>query len=198
MDDQNRYEEVPKKQNPFVKMFKSLGVFIKESWLNFIESFKYNNMKLAAILSAIPGVFIGFFLIFHAGVVRYITYANGVGGYYVFSFDFSALTLFILMLLSIINIFNSLGMSNKKNLGSVIRTTICTSGIVIAGAFYLVGIFVFMSGVQSGGIPMQTAVDFNYNWVISIASIVVSILTSVAGVVLGFINYDRTYEKVDR
>ena len=55
MDDQSRYEEVPQKENPFAKIFKTLGQYLKEVFLNFIQSFKYNNMKLAAILAAIPG-----------------------------------------------------------------------------------------------------------------------------------------------
>ena len=72
MDDQNRYEEVPQKENKFLKALKSFGLFVKNVWLNFIESFKYNNCKLAALLTAVPGVFLGFFLIFHSQVVKVI------------------------------------------------------------------------------------------------------------------------------
>ncbi len=198
MDDQNRYEEVPQKENVFKKMFKSLGKYFKEVWLNFLEGFKYNNMKLPAILVAIPGVFIGFFLGVHAEVIKFINFTINETENYVFSFDFSAMCLFILMLAAILNIFSALALSGKKNLGSVIKCVIGSSIILVAGIMYLVCVFVFMNGVNSGAIPMNTQLDFGATWWVSIASIIVSMLTSIAGVVLGFIRYDRTYEKVDR
>ena len=40
--------------------------------------------------------------------------------------------------------------------------------------------------------------EFTNNYLVSVISILVCDVLSVAGVVLGFINYDRTYEKVDR
>jgi len=198
MNDQSRYEEVPQKENVFKKIFKSIGKYFKEVWLNFIEGFKYNNLKLASILIAIPGVFIGFFLGFHADCVNYIDFSLDATGnnYYVFSFDFSAMCLFILMLAGILNIFSALALSNKKNLGSVIKCLIGTAIIVIAGIMYLVCVFTFMDAVNSGA--KNVDLEFDAKWWISIMSIIVSMATSVAGVVLGFIRYDRTYEKVDR
>ena len=198
MDDQNRYEEVPQKENVFKKALKSLGKYFKEVWLNFLEGFRYNNLKLASILVAIPGVFIGFFLGFHADCVNYIDFSLDATGtnFYVFSFDFSAMCLFILMLAGILNIFSALALSNKKNLGSVIKCLIGTTIIVIAGIMYLVCVFTFMDAVNSGA--KNVDLTFDAKWWISIMSIIVSMATSIAGVVLGFIRYDRTYEKVDR
>lgn len=198
MDDQNRYEEVPQKENVFKKALKSLGKYFKEVWLNFLEGFRYNNLKLASILVAIPGVFIGFFLGFHADCVNYIDFSLDATGtnFYVFSFDFSAMCLFILMLAGILNIFSAVSLSNKKNLGSVIKCLFGTTIIVIAGIMYLVCVFTFMDAVNSGA--KNVDLTFDAKWWISIMSIIVSMATSIAGTVLGFIRYDRTYEKVDR
>jgi hypothetical protein len=204
MDDQNRYEEVPQKENVFAKIFKTLGAYFVSVFKDFITSFKYNNMKLAAILVAVPGVFLGFFLHWHAIVVNQVSYntgqldANGNAILFGMPFDFTGLVLFILMLFGILNIFGAVTMSGKKNLGSVITCTITSSVIVIAGALYLYALFTFISGYNSGDIQMKTAFTVDTNWIISIVSIIISIVTSIAGVVLGFINYDRTYEKVDR
>lgn len=197
MDDQNRYEEVPQKENKFLKALKGLGLFFKNSWLNFIESFKYNNCKLAAILTAVPGIFLGFFLIFHAQVVRNINFSVG-DSYYVFSFDFTAMVLFLLMLFGILNIFGSLALSGKKNLGSVIRVTITSAAIVVFGALYLVSVFVYINGCMNGALTPEGGFELDANYIISIISVIISIASVIAGCILAFINYDRTYEKVDR
>ena len=206
MDDKNmnqdpsRFEEVPQKEGAGKKIFSTLGQYFKGMMLDFISSFKYNNMKLAAILVAIPGVFLGFFLTFHATVVNQIVYTLEDGTLYKMPFDFTGLVLFILMLFGILNIFGAVTMSGKKNLGSVIVCTITSSIIIIAGALYLYALFTFMSGYDGGRGVIVTAdvIKIDANWYISIASIIISMLTSLVGCILGFINYDRTYEKVDR
>jgi len=197
MDDQNRYEEVPQKENPVAKVFKTLGVYLKDTFLDFIQSFKYNDMKLAGILAAIPGFALGFFLTFHASVVNSITLTIG-GKTYGLPFDWSGMMLFFMMLFGILNIFGAVSMSSKKNLGSVIATTITSAGMIIFGALYLVALFVFFGGVSSGAIRVNNFKGMDINWIMSIASVVVSMALAIAGVILGFINYDRTYEKVDR
>ncbi len=198
MDDQNRYEEVPQKENKFLKALKSFGLFVKNVWLNFIESFKYNNCKLAALLTAVPGVFLGFFLIFHSQVVKVISFDMPGNNHYVFGFDFTSIVLFVLMLFGILNIFGSAALSSKKNLGSVIRLTITSSVIVIAGVLYLVSVFVYINGCTSGALSPEGGFELDVNFIISIISVIISMLSVMAGCVLAFINYDRTYEKVDR
>ncbi len=217
MEDQNmnqdpsRFEETPQKESGFKNAMKTLGAYFKSVFLDFISSFKYNNMKLAAILVAVPGVFLGFFLRFHATVVNQISFDTGkkvieiVNGVevekavlHVVPFDFTGIVLFMLMLFGILNIFSAVTMSGKKNLGSVVICTISTAVIVIAGALYMFALFTFLGGVDSGAIRMNKAVNVDSNWIISIASVIVSMVTSIIGCVLGFINYDRTYEKVDR
>lgn len=235
----NRYEEVEKKENIFQKMLKMFWQYLKNLGYDFVVSFKYNNMKLPAILVAIPGILLGFFLKWHAPVVRELVFEQANNQFYKgFSFDYSGMVLFILMLFGILNIFTAVSMSGKKNLGSVVLSTICTSVIVICGILYLVAVFTFFEGVNeyrvaydqtyaeelarqialgidektaitaaesfakaecsSIGISSNKVITFNSNYIISVVSIIISMTSAVAGCVLGFIFYDRTYEKVDR
>jgi len=214
--DPSRYEDVPQKEGSVSKIFKTLGSYFKNVFKDFIASFKYNNMKLAGILVAVPGVFLGFFLHWHAIVVNQMAYNTGHvlvslgetdAGFpalienpvlYGVPFDFSGLVLFVLMLFGILNIFGAVTLSGKKNFGSVITCTITTVVICLAGALYLYSLFTFLNGVNSGAIKMNNEVHVDENWIISIVSIIISMVSSIAGVILGFINYDRTYEKADR
>lgn len=155
MDNQNRYEEVPQKQNVFLKLLKMFGTYLKNLAYDFFTSFKYNNMKLAGFLVAVPGVFIGFFMGLHAGLVNDITYdifavgdAKDYLATYKFTFDFSSLSLFILMLFGILNIFTAVTMMGKKNLGSVIVASITTLGIIVAGSLYFFAVLSYLEGVQ--------------------------------------------------
>ena len=73
MNDQNRYEEVPQKENKFAKAMKAFGKYLKFVFVDFFNSFKYNNMKLAAILFAMPGILLGFFMFAHVPTIRHVT-----------------------------------------------------------------------------------------------------------------------------
>ena len=73
MNDQNRYEEVPQKENKFAKAMKAFGKYLKFVFVDFFNSFKYNNMKLAAILFAMPGILLGFFMFAHVPTIRNVT-----------------------------------------------------------------------------------------------------------------------------
>lgn len=207
--DNNRYEEVEKKENKFALVFKTFGKYIVRVWKDFIASFKYNNMKLAGWLIAVPGIFIGFFLQWHAPAVKQMAFdhAGIVDGEFKqineLGFDYTGAVLFILMLAGILNIFGAASVIGKKNLGSVVRATIFTGIIVISGALYLYAMFFYDSLVQKGIIKVTTtgeawSIWSNTNFVMSFISIVVSMVSAVAGCILGFIKYDRTYEKVDR
>lgn len=73
MNDQNRYEEVPQKENKFLKGLSAFGKYLKFVFVDFFNSFKYNNMKLAAILFAMPGILLGFFMFAHVPTIRHVT-----------------------------------------------------------------------------------------------------------------------------
>lgn len=305
--DQNRYEETPKKENPFLKALKIFGKYWVTVFKDFLRSFKYNNMKLPAILVAIPGLLLGFFISFHYPTINSLSYnyieigstvqavstgteltftnfdveglkatkivavyndektkdsssetdkifditattavVEGVTGDtlekfvvtldntdativynlksvgrdaqltfkatvngtdYRFTqqvtksllgFDYSAIMLFVLMLAGIMNIFFASNMSSKKNLGSVVTATVSTGIIWVCGILYMIAIFISYSGFASGKITSSTGWVWDINKIMSLASVIVSMLVSAVGVVLGYIFYDRTYEKIDR
>jgi hypothetical protein len=204
MDDKNmnqdssRFEEVPQKGNPVANALKYFGRYLKNVFKDFITSFKYNNMKLSSILVALPGLFLGFFIRFHADTINALVLTRPDGTYVGVPFDYTGPVLFILVLFGILNIFTALSLSNKKNLGSVITSTITTSVIVICGILYLLALFAYNNGVNSGEIQKAGEAEFGASYWISIISVIIAMATSVVGVILAFINYDRTYEKVDR
>ena len=235
MDD-NRYEEMPEKKS----VGKALGDYFKKVFGSFIDGFKYNNMKLAALLVAIPGLVIGFFLVAHAAAVgqmdfTFQLYSKQYDTMYQYNlpampFDATGIAIFLLMLFGILNVFNALSMSNKKNLGSVVISTVFTGIMVVLSAYYVYAVLLYKSFAfetaadvaaagENAGIYVETAKstlgtvdtigeyiykingslgDFTANYLTSIVSIIVCDVLSIIGVVLGFINYDRTYEKVDR
>jgi hypothetical protein len=203
----NRYEEVEKKQNKFVLALKGFGKYIARVWKDFIASFRYNNMKLAGWLIAVPGIFIGFFLQWHAPVVKQMAFNHSVfikgslREVNELGFDYTGIILFVLMLAGILNIFGAASVIGKKNLGSVVRATIFTGIIVVCAALYLYAIFFYNSLVQKGTIKVKVegwSIWQDTNFIMAIISILVSVVSAVIGCVLGFIKYDRTYEKVDR
>ncbi len=200
MDNNNLKEnENPSGGSKIVKILKMFGTYLKNLGTDFITSFKYNNMKLPGLLVCVPGVFLGFFLVFHAPVVKGLTYQTAVTNVYYkdISFDPTAILLFCLVLFGILNIFAGVTMMGKKNLGSVVKATITSSLVVISGICYLIFLFIFVQGVNEGAINVTTS-TMDMNFVMSVVSVIISIVASIAGIVLGFIFYDRTYEKVDR
>lgn len=231
MDNQNRYESVPQKENIFLKIIKMFVTYIKNLFYDFFTSFKYNNMKLAGILIAVPGVFIGFFMGIHAAVINRVVYTvmeskdTGEFIYYKLTFDITGMTLFLMMLAGILNIFTGVTLMGKKNLGSVVLATLTTVFIVASGVLYLYALSVYFEGIDVYekwraanpdveltfdsvkaigadviGIPIQAdspKVE-NGNLILSVGSVIISMVCPVAGCVIGFIKYDRTYEKVNR
>jgi hypothetical protein len=232
MEDNSRYEDVPEKKSVGAK----IGGYFKNVFGGFIDSFRYNNMKLAAILVAIPGLIIGFFLVFHALTINQMafTYSENVEigrqgrtiiyeqisvGFSGMSFDGTGIAIFLLMLFGILNVFTSLNMSGKKNKGSVILATVFTALLVIITVYYVYAVFYYKKITSEGElinttVQLKSGADyefnkhvilqndkidtFNSNYMASVVSIIICDVLSVIGVVLGFINYDRTYEKVDR
>jgi hypothetical protein len=116
-------------------------------------------------------------------------------------FDYSAMAVFALMLLGFLNVFVSLSLSKLKNFGSVIKATIISALIIILGSLYIYSIFATQSYISSGeliieGLKGGTIIDKDA--IISITVVIISMVSVVIGLILSFINYDRTYEKVDR
>ena len=133
-------------------------------------------------------------------------YDNGNGNYTsrrtekinVLPFDFSGPTLFVLTLIGFLSVFVSLELNKKKNFGSVMKALLCTAAIVIAGGLYLYSIFATENALKHGFKNEVFTTMFDNNCVISMSVVIASMVFSLAGLILSFINYDRTYEKVDR
>jgi len=132
-------------------------------------------------------------------------YTNNVLNISILPFDFSGICIFFLTLFGFLNVFLSLDLSKKKNFGTVMKCTATTAAIAILGALYIYAIIATNNSLGEGKLtilnqdtkePITTL--FNTNCIISVVTIIASVVFSLAGLVLAFINYDRTYEKVDR
>ena len=177
--------------NAFVKALKIFGQFIRNIFFDFFTSFKYNHMKLPGILVALPGVFIGFFLSAHIETINMMV-LDKEGTTYAGAF------IFILMLFGILNIFTAASMMGKKNLGSVVTATITTAVILGVGAVYFWNFFYSYDLLTAGKVNLNAAVEVSTSNYISLIFVGISMASSLAGVILGYIFYDRTYEKVNR
>lgn len=211
--------------------------YIKGIGFDFIQSFKYNNMKLAGLLIIIPGAIFGFFLYYHSVVVRSMSFTSTLGTKYYGTPDITGLLLFIMMLFGLLNIFTGFGLMSKKNLGSLIVVVFTSTIMVACGIVYFILVKNYFQGVNNYfdqlnanieslkaagvaedkatdlakqlalestskyfiyGIPMSNKTEFSNNFVMSLGSVALCIVCAILGVVLGFINYDRTWEKADR
>ena len=126
--------------------FKSFLNGLKNIFVDFFQSFKYNEMKLSGLLTCVPGVFLGFFIGFHQNIINKISFTitdtqftdtGIVQIQYDLIPDLTAICFFALIWLGTLNIFTGFSAMNKKNLGSVVSSTILTvlmTGIV---AFYV-------------------------------------------------------------
>ena len=165
-------ETQPKKKNAFVKA-------LDDWWYGFKDSFKYNPCKLAGILVALPGLFMGFFLGVHS---KFLFLNNNYYGLY----------MFLMVLLGCINVFNGVTLMGKRNLGSVIISALCSAVIAVVGILWIVAIF------QSYNADVVLSQPYTLNWehYVSIGCVVLSIVCSITGCILGYIKRDKNYKKV--
>ena len=177
-------ENNEKKLNPVAKFF-------RDWWIGTVDSFRYNPCKLAGILVLLPGVFIGFFLGFHSGVTFFVNADAGEQ-------DFSGLLMFVLVLMGCVNIFNGVTLMGKRNLGSVIVSSLCSAIIVICGVFWIERIFYSKHLIDEGIVKLTSGegFTFTFNHIMSIGSVVLAMLCSVLGCILGYINRNKDYKKV--
>lgn len=216
--DSNRYEEVPQKEGIFKKFFK----YLKFVFIDFINSFKYNNMKLAGLLVLLPGALFGFFLGAHYQTLVHLAFLDVNGNPYNGMIDYSGFILFVMMLIGILNIFVGFSLMNKKNLGTVILTTISTVAMTVCAVLYVYLIITYKSATDTylneiekltasgmdfdaakkylvdtnfNAIPATDRFSFGSNEIMSLFAVGLCVVSSIAGVILGFIRYDRTYEK---
>lgn len=161
--------------------------YLANIWFQFLDSFKYNPCKLSGILIALPGIFLGFFLEFHSKV-RFIV----VDG----SLDLSGFFMFVMILFGCLNIFEGVTFSSKRNLGTLVVSAICTLVITVFGILWIYSIINSFVIVNKGLVDLKTPLVFDANYVMSIIGVVLAIITSVTGCILGYFKRDKNYKKV--
>ena len=219
--DQSRYEEVPKKEGKAGKAFKNFGKYLKTVGKSIVESFKYNKMKLPAFMLGIGGIIIGLFLTVHAATIKQLTftysYVKDEAGELVkytamlpgMPYDYTGIVIFILMLLGILNIFIALAFNSKQNKGSVVSATIITLVMIGLTVAYVYAVMYFKqyhdTGITVNGELYKLDIagggyetNFLANYMSSIIVLIIADVLSAVACVLGFIHYDRAYEKGDR
>lgn len=195
--------------------FGSIGRLFKNLFLDIKTSFVYNKMKLAALLVGVPGVLLGFFISPHRAVIDSAAFFSNEEAYKILADikgpfngpviytanDMTAICFFLLMLLGILNLFTAVGLSGKKNLGSVVTATVSTVLMFGTVALYLFYLFMSVTYVNTGYImPSGAHAGVNVgsmDFILVMISCVGSVVCSIIGCILGFINYDRTYKKSD-
>ncbi len=164
---------------------KSFKKYLLNIWLSFLDSFKYNPCKLAGILIALPGLFIGFFLNFHSNV-SFIVHPGeaNLSGFY----------MFMMVLFGCINIFNGVTFSSKRNLGTLIVSAVCSLVIFVFGILWIYSII--NSFAVAKEISLEKPIKFDVNYAMSIVCVVLAMISSVAGCILGYFKRDKNYKKV--
>lgn len=165
-------------KNPVLRFFTRIVFYFLVVFYDLAMSIKRSPMLGAALLIASPGIFIGFFLDVQIVACDYLM-TEGT--------THAQLMIFILILLSTINIFNAVSVNKKKNLGTVIITTLTTLCITIAGAVYISTFF-----VEQSNDPDFT---FNGDVIKSIICIVISLVLSISGTVMSYFYRDKNYVK---
>lgn len=163
----------------------SFRKYLLNIWLSFLDSFKYNPCKLAGILIALPGLFIGFFLNFHANVSFIVRPGEAnLSGFY----------MFLMVLFGCINIFNGVTFSSKRNLGTLIVSAVCSLVILVFGVLWIYSII--NSFAVAKEISLETPIKFDVNYAMSVICVALAIISSAVGCILGYFKRDKNYKKV--
>lgn len=163
--------------NGFLKFLAGLLSYFLVIGYDFGVSIKRNPSKGAGLLIASPGIFIGFFLGVQITASQMLTANNSYGSF----------ALFVLVLLSTINIFNAVTVGGKRNLASVITASLTTLALTVAGCIYL-NQFIKQSRTDD-------SFTFRGDIVTSMICVSVSMLFSIAGCIIGFIFRNKQYVK---
>ena len=97
-----------------------------------------------------------------------------------------------MVLLGCINVFNGVTLMGKRNLGTVITSALCSVVITVVGVLWIAAIF------QSLNADVVLSKPYTLGWehYVSIGCVILSIVCSIAGCILGYIKRDKNYKKV--
>ena len=150
--------------------FMSIAVW----FVDFIDTFKRNKIKIGAFLIATPGIFIGFLMNFEIDSIMRLGVKK------------APICLFALTLCGYINIFEATVLTKKKNLFTVIIVSLLSLIITVTGFVYIIDVI---------NVTKDQNLTLNSNNIISFIIIGMSIALSLAGCVIGFIFRDKNYKK---
>lgn len=159
----------------FKKVMYMFITYIAILFLDFIDSFKRNPIKIGAWMIAIPGVFIGFLMDYEIDSVYHTQDATK-----------APVFMFILILCGMINIFEAFSITKNKNFGSILIATILGAIIIVSGFIY---IFDLVTTINDHGYGFIGA---NYGSFITVG---VSMLLTIVGIVICWIFRDKSYKK---
>lgn len=149
----------------FAQLFKDMGNAIKDK-----------PSIIFGILIAFPGIFLGLFIDKH-----YLA-TNGLGT----EADASGFIMFAMVMAGCISMYNGFGVATNRRLSSSIKSAICCAVILACGAVWIY----FLASSQ-----YLWESKYAGNAVTSMICVIISMCSSVIGVVGSFIFYDRNYKK---
>ncbi|MGM9971717.1 MAG: hypothetical protein ACI35W_04850 [Anaeroplasmataceae bacterium] len=167
-------------QNKFLKGFYIFIFYIANIFVDFARGCKRNPSKIAGILIAAPGVFIGFLLGIQIDAL-----------YYLSGLKWAPLALFVLVMFGAVNIFNASSVISKRSLGAFIASVLVTLLIDVFGIIYIVEVI----DAISYNTEINSAFEVTASMIESLISVGVSMLLCTAGCVLAFIFRDKNYQR---
>lgn len=159
----------------FKKVMYTFITYIAIVFLDFIDSFRRNPIKIGAWLIAIPGVFIGFLMNYEIDSVYHTADATK-----------APVFMFILILCGMINIFEAFSITKNKNFGSILIATILSAVIVVSGFIYIIDLVTTINDKDGEFITA------NYGSFITVGA---SMILTVVGIVICWIHRDKEYKK---
>ncbi len=171
---------IDKTENKFLRGFYIFIFYIANIFVDFARSCKRNPSKIAGLLIATPGVFIGFLLGIQIVAIKTLT-----------DIKLAPLALFALTLLGALNIFEAVGVMGKRSLGASIMASIVTAVILAFGAIYLEDVF----GSISNTLEIVDGFVVDSNIIISLITVIGSMILSTAGCIMSYFFIDKNYQK---
>lgn len=171
---------IDKTENKFLKAFYIFIFYIANIFVDFIDSCKRNPSKVAGIMIAAPGVFIGFLLGIQIDAL-----------YYLSGLKWAPLALFVLVMFGAVNIFNASAVIKERSIKAFVTSVIVTAIIDIFGILYVIEMVNAMAtnGADDPSFVITTSM------IESLISVIVSMILCTAGCVFAFIFRDKSFQR---
>ncbi len=164
-------------KNPVGRAFMKFFVWIAIFFVDFYESIKRSPSKLAGIFIALPAIFISFSIERHKDALNLLTAKDGLPSF----------LLFVLVLFSVINIFNAVSVSSKKNLSSACVATATTLVLTFSAIYY----YVRLNGHSNKGLINMSSSAVQGSMIFIFAGVIFAL----AGCVMAFIFMNKKHKK---